>query len=450
MAATGFILLISADIERGERLRDVLRDRTSHSCRLVTSIDEALESIRQRAPDLVVADVGLNGQATPRVAQLLDSTARDATLLSVGEAPSSLRTKHVSLSLLPDKADVAELAPAIDRLAAEAASRRADRLMQQSLSEHQSEVFEGIVGASKPMQHIIARIQKAAKNKLTVLILGETGVGKELIARAVHNRSNRSNKPFLALNCAGLTESLLESHLFGHVRGAFTGADRDRKGFFEAADGGTLFLDEIGDMPYTMQAKLLRTLQTREITPVGSTEIRRVDVRFIAATNVDLQEKVRENGFREDLFYRLNDYQIRVPPLRERREDIPLLAVHLLREANREHGQDVPGFTSEALERLTRYHWPGNVRQLESAVNVAVNEAEDRLIEVDDLPEDVRGRNELAPISPSMVGLTMAQVERLMIERTLRSTDGNREQAAKLLGIGERTLYRKLKEYSIN
>ena len=243
---------------------------------------------------------------------------------------------------------------------------------------------------------------------------------------------------------------MLESTLFGHVKGAFTGAMADRKGFFEATDGGTLFLDEIGDMPLNMQAKLLRALDRREITPVGSTEIRRVDVRLVAATNADLQRKIEEREFREDLYYRLNQWVIPVPPLRERREDIPLMADHFRQRANRVHGMSCEGISSAAMGVLTKYYWPGNVRELSNVIEAVVVEVEDRPIEVEDLPERIRGGSELVPASAGgMVGLTMAQVERLMIERTLQATGGNREQAAKVLGIGTRTLYRKIKEYGL-
>jgi DNA-binding NtrC family response regulator len=244
-------------------------------------------------------------------------------------------------------------------------------------------------------------------------------------------------------------KNLLESSLFGHVKGAFTGAVSDRKGFFEAADGGTLFLDEIGDMPLTMQAKLLRALERREITPVGSTEVRRVDVRVIAATNVDLHKGVEGKRFREDLYYRLNQWVIRVPPLRARRDDIPVLAVHFLQQANQTHGVECPGLSSEAMEMLTRYSWPGNVRELANLVESLAVEVENRRIEVTDLPDHVRGPNEIVPISAGMVP-TMAQLERMAIERALQASGGNREQAAKMLDIGTRTLYRKLKEYELS
>ncbi len=450
MPRTAFILILMDDQDRAERLHELLRRETGHSCRAVATLSDALDSIRQKAPDIVVAESVVGSEATaPPLAGLLDTAAPDATLIVVGDSPVSARARHIQVILMPAKDDPADLVAPINRAATSAAGRRDDRLLRKSIDEHRGEAFEGIVGTSPGIRNIIERIRKAARNKLTVLILGETGTGKDLIAEAIHKRSDRARKPLLPLNCAGLGESLLESHLFGHVKGAFTGAVADRKGYFEAADGGTLFLDEIGDMPLSMQAKLLRTLERREITPVGSTEIRRVDVRLIAATNVALSKKVEDKSFREDLYYRLNQWVIRVPPLRERREDIPGLALHLLERARVEHGFKCPGFSSEVIELLTKNPWPGNVRELANVIVEAAVEAEGRQIEPHDLPERIRGTRDIVPLSGGLIGLTMAEVERMMIEKTLQITGGNREQAAKRLGIGTRTLYRKLKDYGM-
>ena len=450
MPRTAFILIVTADETRGQRLREALRIRAGHSCRVVGSMDDALDSIRQRAPDVVIADAQLAGQAAaPLLAAALNERAREAALFLVADGELSPADRAVAAGVLPTAAAPESWVDAVSRAAGAAVTRREDRLLQQSLTATPPEAFEGIVGVSTAIRHIIERISKAARNKLTVLILGETGTGKDLIAEAIHKRSDRAAKAFLPMNCAGLNENLLESHLFGHVKGAFTGAVTDRKGYFEAADGGTLFLDEIGDMPLPMQAKLLRTLERREITPVGSTEVRRVDVRVIAATNSDLSRQVEQRTFRDDLFYRLNQWVIRVPPLRERRDDIPVLALHLLQRANATHGVKCPGFSSAALECLARYIWPGNVREMANVIESVVVEVESRAIELDDLPEYIRGRRDIVPVTGGMVGLTMAQVERLMIERTLQATSGNREQAAKMLDIGTRTLYRKIKEYGL-
>ncbi len=450
MAQRAFILIVSADEAAGQRLRELLRDTHGHSCSVVSTRDAALDSIRTRPPDVVVTPPQVGGEevAGP-LAELLEGLAPDATLLVLGGTALPV-THRGAVAALPETENPAQLAAAISASAAAAVARREDRLLRQSIAEQRTATFEGIVGASSAIRRIIERIRKAATNKITVLIVGETGTGKDLIANAIHRQSDRAHRPFKAVNCAGLNENLLESELFGHVRGAFTGAVADRKGYFVAADGGTLFLDEIGDMPLTMQPKLLRVLDHREVVPVGSTDVRRVDVRVIAATNANLMKLVEEQKFRADLYYRLHHFVIEVPPLRERREDIPLLADHFRRRANRMHGLSCPGITSEAMTYLTKYFWPGNVRELASLIESTVVEVGDRPIEAADLPERIRGSRELAPLGAAgLVGLTMAQLERLAIERTLQATGGNREQAARLLGIGTRTLYRKIKEYGL-
>ncbi len=450
MPQTAFILIVTNVEAIGERLHELLRADHGHSCNTVTTLDEALASIRRRAPDVVVAAARVAGLETTRsLVELLDRLAPDATLLTIGETNARPAPEHIAHLSLPDTDQAEDVVEPISRAAGEAVGRRQDRLLQKSMHEHEYEVFEGMVGDSPAIKRIVERIRKAAASKLTVLILGETGTGKELIAEAIHNRSGRAKKPFKPVNCAGLSETLLESELFGHVKGSFTGAVSDRKGYFSAAEGGTLFLDEVGDMPLPMQAKLLRALDRREITPVGSTDIRTVDVRVVAATHVDLRKRIEEGRFREDLYYRLNQWVIPVPPLRERRQDIPLLTHHLLRRVNEENDLHVDGFSSEALGYLAKYYWPGNVRELKNAVERAAWEAEDRRIEAEDLPEDIRGSREIVPAAGGMAGLTLAQMERIMIERALTASGGNREQAAKMLGIGTRTLYRKIKEYGL-
>ncbi|MFO0838081.1 MAG: sigma-54 dependent transcriptional regulator [Phycisphaerae bacterium] len=449
MGNAGFVLILTQNELQGERLRELLRATHGHSCLVVTSLEDAFDSIRARQPDAVVADATIAGRETGKpLRELLDALSRDAALLIVGAGDVPAGASNIAL---PTDLEPAALAERIDAQTRKAVQRREDRLFQASLDEQKVEQFEGLVGSSPQIKRIVSRILKAAPTKVTVLIVGETGTGKELIAKAIHRRSPRARRPFLAVNCSAVSETLLESELFGHVRGAFTGAVSDRKGLFVAADGGTIFLDEIGDMPLAMQPKLLRVLgDSREVTPVGSTEVRKVDVRVVAATNADLARLVDEKKFREDLLYRLKAFEIDVPPLRERRQDVPPLARHLLEQANREHGQSVTGISAEALQHLVKYYWRGNIRELRSVIESLVVEVGDRRIEADDLPEEIRGSRELVPASSGgLVGLTMEQVERMMIERTLQATQGNREQAAKMLNIGTRTLYRKIKDYGL-
>ncbi len=303
----------------------------------------------------------------------------------------------------------------------------------------------GMVARSEAMQRIINLARRAAKVDSTVLVTGESGVGKERIARLIHDESGRAHKAFVAVNCAAVTESLLESELFGHVRGAFTGATSDRAGLFEAAHGGTLFLDEVGEVPPSMQAKLLRVLQEREVRRVGENTSRKVDVRLVAATNRELAEEVRLGRFRQDLYYRLRVIELKIPPLRDRRDDVLPLARLLLAEAGERLGRRVSGLSPDAADQLLRYPWPGNVRELGNAVERAVALCEGTRVEREDLPEEVRA----AP--PSLVPTDnprrLEDVEKHYILAVLAQNGGNRARTAEQLDIGVATLYRKLKQY---
>ncbi|MCP3101161.1 sigma-54-dependent Fis family transcriptional regulator [Myxococcus sp. K15C18031901] len=303
----------------------------------------------------------------------------------------------------------------------------------------------GMVARSESMQKVINLARRAAKVDSTVLVTGESGVGKERIARLIHDESSRAHKAFIAVNCAAVTESLLESELFGHVRGAFTGATHDRPGLFEAAHGGTLFLDEVGEVPPSMQAKLLRALQEKEVRRVGENITRKVDVRVVAATNRELGEEVRLGRFRQDLFYRLRVIELRIPPLRERRDDILPLARLLLAEASERLGRKVTGLSPDAADQLLRYGWPGNVRELGNALERAVALCEGSRVEREDLPEEVRA----AP--PSLVPTgnprRLEDMEKEYILAVLAQNAGNRARTAEQLDIGVATLYRKLKQY---
>jgi two-component system response regulator HydG len=294
--------------------------------------------------------------------------------------------------------------------------------------------------------------RKVAPTGATVLITGESGTGKELVARAIHQNSPRSTEHFVAVNCAALSEGLIESELFGHVRGAFTGAVAAKEGRILYADRGTLFLDEVGDMPLATQAKLLRVLETREVQPVGGNQLHKVDIRLIAATNRNLVEMVSEGTFREDLLYRLRVVTVEMPPLRERKGDIPLLVDHFLSEFSTQHARAVRGLAPEARTALLRYDWPGNVRELRNTLESMVLLARSPVLGVDDVPETVRvggGGGASRSPGPDLAGRSLAEVERDLIRENLKAYGGNREKTAKVLGIGERTLYRKIKEYGL-
>ncbi len=313
-----------------------------------------------------------------------------------------------------------------------------------ALTEVESATFCGIIGRSKAMRRVFRIIEQVAPTDVTVLLTGESGTGKEKVARAIHERSSRRNGPFHAINCAALPETLLESELFGHVRGAFTGADRARTGRIEAAAGGSLFLDELGEMPLSIQAKLLRFLQEREYQRVGDNQTRTADVRVIAATNRDLQAEVAEGRFREDLYYRVRVIPIELPPLRERKGDIPLLAAHLLNEIASKRNRPDISLTPATLQRLVDHPWPGNVRELINALEYAVALAPGRRIRASDLPPELAGRSQR--YSARRDG---EDHEPGRIRDALRLHDGNRSRTARYLGMDRVTLYRKMKKYGI-
>ncbi len=318
-------------------------------------------------------------------------------------------------------------------------------------------LFRGIISRSSVMQTMYRKLRRVAPTDLAVLIEGESGTGKELTAKAIHENSKRADKPFYPINCAGLTESLLESELFGHVKGAFTGAMSDRKGLFQMADKGTLFLDEIGDMPLNMQAKLLRVLEDGLVLPVGASSAVRVDVRVISATNHDLAKLVEEKKFRQDLYFRIKGVSVTLPALRNRPQDIPELFGYFLKEACEEVKSDIHLITEPAMRALMSYAWPGNIRQLRNVIRTMVVMCEGDTLDLKDLPPEIARIKQLtASILPeggvgldSMLGKPLEAVEKEHIRQTLEMTDNNRAEAAKILQIGERTLYRKIKEYGL-
>jgi len=312
--------------------------------------------------------------------------------------------------------------------------------------------FASLIGSSPAFRAVISAIGEVCESKATVLVTGESGTGKEMVARAIHFNSSRKAGPFVAINCAAIPEGLLESELFGHVRGAFTGAVANRSGRFAQAHGGTLFLDEIGDMPMATQAKILRVLQERSFEPVGSTQTREVDVRLIAATNKDLQEEVRERRFREDLYYRLNVFPIALPPLRERIEDIPALAEHFVEQIGANIGKRIGGFTPAAIKAMSDYDWPGNIRELQNCIERSIIVAKTPTVDVADLPRYLfRQREERAEVGriPSALDEELERIERRFIVNALQKTHGIQVKAAELLGITERSLWHRIKKLGI-
>lgn len=308
--------------------------------------------------------------------------------------------------------------------------------------------FESIIGKSAEMLRIFEVVRKAANSKASVLITGESGTGKELIANALHNLSNRRDKPFVKVHCAALSESLLESELFGHEKGAFTGAVARKRGRFELANTGSIFLDEIGEIDQNVQIKILRVLQDRRFERVGGEETLEVDVRIIAATNRDLLQEIAEHRFREDLFYRLNVVHIQVPPLRERKDDIPLLVASFLEEFAKENNKKITGIDARARSALYKYNWPGNIRQLRNCIESAIVMCSGSEITLEDLPPSVSGASDTDMISIP-VGITLAEAEKILIQQNLAVNKGNKSKTADILGIGRKTLHRKIDEYNL-
>jgi two-component system response regulator HydG len=452
-AAKGRVLIVDDDEGHAEALSDGL-ELDGYECTLAHSGTEGLERMGQSTFDAVLTDLVMHDKSG------LEVLAQAATLQP--EAAVLLITGHGSVETAVDAmrqgaADyiekpvrIVELRTRLERAIENRRLRREHRELRQQLDRTYS--LEGILGHSPAMQRVFDVIQQVSNTSATVLILGESGTGKELVARAIHRGSPRAARRFVAMNCAALSEGLIESELFGHVKGAFTGAVGHNEGRIVYADGGTLFLDEVGDMPLDSQAKLLRVLETREVQAVGGNTTRRVDIRLLAATNHDLRERVAQGRFREDLLYRLQVVTIPLPPLRERTGDVPLLLDHYLHELGAQHGRPVRGITPEARSILVRYAWPGNVRELRNVVENMVLLARSDVIDVPDVPEQLRdGPTAASPQGGyELAGRSLAEVERDLIVANLGLVEGNRQRAAQVLGMGERTLYRKLKEYGLS
>jgi two-component system response regulator HydG len=370
-----------------------------------------------------------------------------------GTVPSAVQAmQQGAFNYLLKPLDIGQLRAITEKAGESSRLRRANVELQRRLDEKFG--FEGVIGDSQQMRDVIERLRRIAPTNASVLIQGETGTGKELVAQAIHQNSPRKNKPFVALNCAALSENILESELFGHVKGAFTDASTDRVGKFEYAHGGTMFLDEVGDMPLPTQIKLLRVLENGEITRVGSNSPIKVNVRILSATNQDLEDSIHAGSFRSDLYHRLKVVTIRLPTLVQRSQDIPILIDYFIRQFTGQHGKTVKGMSPAARRRLLAYDWPGNVRQLRNVVESMVVVDYDGLLDTDDLPEELAepAQSAAEPSTASLAGLVgkpLQEIERLFIAETLRVSGGNREDAAQMLGIGERTLYRKIKEYKL-
>jgi len=494
------VLVVEDEAEHAEVMSEALR-RPGHICTVVGGVAGAMEELRLGSFDVIVTDLrmpasGGFGEGEDRVApdgadaglrvlaaaKRLQPQAETILVTAHGDVPTARAAfKLGAYDFIQKPLDLEVFRNLVNRAAETVLLRHHNDQLRERVD---MAGFEGLVAQSEPMRRVLRMVKTVAPSTIPVLITGESGTGKELIAQAVHRNSKRTSSRYVTFNCAGQSESLLEDQLFGHVRGAFTGAEKDRAGVFEYADGGTVFLDEIGDMPMAMQAKLLRVLESGEVVRLGANEPRHADVRFVSATNRDLKKMVAEGTFREDLYFRINGTHVHLPPLRERREDIPALvrfasdrfAAELsgadgAKPGGKEGSKEAPegsgpAITDAAMMRLTSYAWPGNVRQLMNVVqNMVVSLMGEEpglagtrpLLDLRHIPDDVRADAEVGDDASwsssagqaSLAGTSLEQIEKRAIRETLRLTAGNREQAAKLLGIGERTLYRKLREYGL-
>jgi two-component system response regulator HydG len=456
------VLVVDNDIVHARTMGEGL-ERLGFRCTIAGGGNEGGRKLEQEAFDVVVTDLMMNDIGGLEILARAKKASPETEVIVVtghGTIPSAVAAmQQGATTYLQKPLDLSHLRQAVERASEGIRLKRQNAELNRRLDEKFG--FEGVVGSSPQMLSLIERLKRIAPTDATVLIQGETGTGKELVAQAIHQNSPRKAKPFVALNCAALSENILESELFGHVKGAFTDASSDRIGKFEYANGGTLFLDEVGDMPMATQIKLLRVLESGEITRVGSNSPLKVNVRILSATNRNLEEAIQSGLFRSDLYHRLKVVTIAIPTLRERSADIPLLIEHFVRIYSKRHGKQITGVSLAARKRLGAFAWPGNVRQLRNVVESMVVVDCDGTLDVDDLPLELEPDQSAAAVAAaavpsdhaggitSLVGKPLEEIERIFISETLKLTGGNREQAAELLGIGERTLYRKIKEFQL-
>ena len=444
------ILIVDDDKNIARLIEDMLKSEKKYEFASVTNGEACLKYIEGNTPDLILLDIqmpGIDGIETLKRIKEYDPRIQVVMISGLGSVEKAVQSIKFGAHDYIEK-------PFRDK-------NKFLLTVQNSLNfKDMKDVwddvkkdykFENIIGQSGAMREVFKMMSKAINSKINVLILGESGTGKELVARAIHFNDNvRANKPFVAVNCSALPETLLESELFGHEKGAFTGALNRRIGKFEQADGGTIFLDEIGLMSPATQAKVLRVLEDKKFERVGGNELIEVDVRVISATNTNLEEAIKKNEFREDLYYRLNKFPIKLPPLRDRKEDIPLLAAHFMKKYSEQEGKVVDEISPDALELLMAYNWPGNVRELENAIERAVVLTNSNKIMAKDLPAAVRSIGEKKIYdSDESLSNWIERLEEQALRQALLENEGNISKTAKKLGIGRATIYRKAKKYGL-
>ncbi|MGH9770143.1 MAG: sigma-54-dependent transcriptional regulator [Candidatus Acidiferrales bacterium] len=440
------VLIVDDEDTTSSLCREVVAEAGLRT-RTASTTEQALEILDQHPVDIIITDLRvpeLGGiELLKRVREIYPQTAV-IVLTQYGTIESAVEaTRMGAADYVTKPFHVSELRGKLDRLVRSIEIDQENRVLREQLRTRPG--FAGLIGLSPKMQRVYRLIEKVSQHNYPVLILGESGTGKELVARSIHFSGLRRTRPFVPVDCTALVPTLIESELFGYVKGAFTGAVHSKQGLMETAGNGTLFLDEIGDLPFDLQAKLLRALQEREIRPVGSTDRISISTRIIAATNRDLETAVRQGHFRQDLFFRLNVVQIKIPPLRDRKSDIPFLANAFLEKFS-DSESPARTISEDALARLVSYDWPGNVRELENAIERAIALGSGPILHVGDLPTNLQyGSSERISSSDELVPLD--ELERRAILRALRESSGDKLAAARLLGIGKTTLYRKLKQY---
>jgi two-component system NtrC family response regulator len=446
------VLVVEDEAAQRTLIVEIL-ERAGYRLRSADAVDAALDAVADEVPDLVLCDWRMPGR---NGGELLDELRRRelgcgfivmTAYGSIAHAVEAVRLGADDYLGKPFERDALLLA--VQRVLRTRRLESENRRLREAVGDEAR--FGRLIGATPVMQDLYRTIDKVAATDATVLVVGESGTGKELVARTLHRASGRGDGPFVAVNCAAIPESLIESELFGHEKGAFTGAHRRREGRFEEADGGTLFLDEIASMPLALQATLLRVLQDRRVTRLGGSGEIEVDVRVVAASNRDLPEEVRQGRFREDLYYRLNVVPVELPPLRDRRDDIPLLAAALLERAAARHGREVAAMPPAVVRALMEHGWPGNVRELANAVERMVLLAEDGRLDVNDLPPAVRGSDgeRDAPVRLPAEGLEWDAMEKSLLQQAVERSAGNRAAAARLLGLSYKAFLYRLEKHGL-
>ncbi len=448
------ILIVDDEYDALEMMEEFFRNNGYETTKAKNGID-ALEKIQECEPDVILTDMKMPKMNGMELLEIVNKEHPDIAVImitaygNVESAVDAMKRGAKDYILKPLRLD--EILSKVEKIAQMKSLIQENSRLRAELSQKYN--FENIIGNTPEMQKLFELIRAVSQTPSTVLIRGENGTGKELIANAIHYNSERAKKPLIKVNCGVLSDSLLESELFGHVKGAFTGAIRDKLGRFELANGGTIFLDEIGDITPRMQIKLLRVLQEKEFEKVGGTETIKVDVRILAATNRDLEEAMEKGEFRQDLYYRLNVIPIEVPPLRDRRDDIPLLVHHFVQRFNKEFGKNILNVDQAAMHHLMEYHWPGNIRELENVIERAIVLSQNQVLTVADFPGHITSSQAYPPlqISPEDTLTDIVdEFEKTIILKALRENNNNKLRTAEKLGIHRSTFMSKLKKYDIN